>query len=54
MENYELMYSQITSGFVLEGIKRKANWVEGKWEDIYCMGILASDWMSAHPAAIKP
>ena len=31
-------------GFVVEGVKRKANWADGKWEDVYDMCILDEDW----------
>jgi len=31
-------------GFEVEGIKRKANWADGKWEDVYDMAILDEDW----------
>lgn len=32
------------SGFVMEGSLRKANWADGKWEDIYEMGMLEEEW----------
>lgn len=32
------------SGLVEEGRKRKANWIDGKWEDIVFMGILEEEW----------
>ncbi|KAF7978505.1 hypothetical protein HWV62_41659 [Athelia sp. TMB] len=31
-------------GFAVEGVKRKANWADGKWEDVYDMCILDEDW----------
>ncbi|KAF7979651.1 hypothetical protein HWV62_41625 [Athelia sp. TMB] len=31
-------------GFVLEGTTRKSNWIDGKWEDVYSMGILDTEW----------
>jgi RimJ/RimL family protein N-acetyltransferase len=34
----------LASGFVMEGTQRKANWVDGKWEDIYTMGVLETEW----------
>lgn len=33
-----------SSGFVLEGTERKANWADGQWEDIYAMGVLETEW----------
>lgn len=34
----------ISSGFVIEGRKRKANWADGGWEDILDMAILEEEW----------
>ncbi|KDQ53666.1 hypothetical protein JAAARDRAFT_136698 [Jaapia argillacea MUCL 33604] len=34
-------------GFREEGRKRKANWVDGKWEDIIQMGLLEDEWPSS-------
>jgi RimJ/RimL family protein N-acetyltransferase len=34
----------LVSGFVMEGTQRKENWVDGKWEDIYTMGVLETEW----------
>ncbi|KIM89289.1 hypothetical protein PILCRDRAFT_219760 [Piloderma croceum F 1598] len=35
-------------GFVVEGIKRKANWSDGKWEDIIDMSMLEEDWATLY------
>jgi len=32
------------SGFVMEGTQRKANWADGKWEDVYTMSALETEW----------
>ncbi|KAF5382608.1 hypothetical protein D9615_002966 [Tricholomella constricta] len=37
------MYKKI--GFVEEGRRRKANWLDGKWHDSVYMGILEEDWL---------
>lgn len=34
----------VISGFVEEGRKRQANWIDGKWEDVVSMGILKEEW----------
>ncbi|KAJ3731083.1 acyl-CoA N-acyltransferase [Lentinula guzmanii] len=31
-------------GFVREGVQRKANWMEGRWEDVIWMAILREEW----------
>lgn len=38
----------LRSGFVVEGTLRKANWADGKWEDIYEMGVLEEEWAAKH------
>lgn len=32
------------SGFVQEGVQRKANWLDGKWQDVIWMAVLDEDW----------
>lgn len=34
----------VCRGFVHEGRVRKANWIDGKWEDTVMMAILDEDW----------
>ncbi|KAJ4000409.1 acyl-CoA N-acyltransferase [Lentinula boryana] len=31
-------------GFVREGVQRKANWMEGRWQDVIWMAILKEEW----------
>ncbi|KAE9398794.1 acyl-CoA N-acyltransferase [Gymnopus androsaceus JB14] len=31
-------------GFVQEGVQRKANWMDGKWQDVVWMAVLDEDW----------
>ncbi|KAJ3747296.1 acyl-CoA N-acyltransferase [Lentinula detonsa] len=31
-------------GFVREGVQRKANWMEGRWQDVIWMAILREEW----------
>jgi hypothetical protein len=33
---------------VVEGIKRKGNWSDGKWEDIIDMSVLDEEWAALH------
>ncbi|EGN98010.1 hypothetical protein SERLA73DRAFT_55712, partial [Serpula lacrymans var. lacrymans S7.3] len=40
------MYKKI--GFVEEGRKRRANWVEGHWEDTINMGVLSEEWAARY------
>ncbi|KAF7982261.1 hypothetical protein HWV62_29499 [Athelia sp. TMB] len=42
--NKESISSYEKMGFVLEGVRRKANWSDGEWEDVYDMSILDEDW----------
>ncbi|KAH7927679.1 acyl-CoA N-acyltransferase [Leucogyrophana mollusca] len=35
-------------GFQIEGRKRRANWVEGKWEDLLSMGVLDQEWAALY------
>ncbi|KAH7927677.1 acyl-CoA N-acyltransferase [Leucogyrophana mollusca] len=35
-------------GFKVEGRKRRANWVEGNWEDSISMGVLDEEWAAIH------
>lgn len=37
-----------------EGRKRKANWVDGKWEDIIFMAILEEEWAVRQNLEIPP
>jgi len=39
--------SYFGSGFVEEGRKRKANWLDGTWHDSIYMGILEEDWLKS-------
>ncbi|KAJ4482167.1 acyl-CoA N-acyltransferase [Lentinula aciculospora] len=34
-------------GFIREGVQRKANWMEGRWQDVIWMAILKDDWESS-------
>ncbi|KAF9077639.1 acyl-CoA N-acyltransferase [Rhodocollybia butyracea] len=36
-------------GFVQEGVQRKANWINGKWQDIIWMAILDEEWEESNP-----
>ncbi|KAE9398100.1 acyl-CoA N-acyltransferase [Gymnopus androsaceus JB14] len=31
-------------GFIQEGVQRKANWGDGKWQDVIWMAVLDEDW----------
>ncbi|KAH7913334.1 acyl-CoA N-acyltransferase [Hygrophoropsis aurantiaca] len=35
-------------GFSVEGRKRRANWVNGHWEDTLSMGVLQEEWAALH------
>ncbi|KAJ3744993.1 acyl-CoA N-acyltransferase [Lentinula detonsa] len=37
-------------GFVEEGRKRKVNWIDGQWEDMFYMGILKEEWKAVDSA----
>ena len=39
-------------GFKLEGVEREANFVDGRWEDVYNMGILESEWGGVDKRAV--
>ncbi|KAI0041579.1 acyl-CoA N-acyltransferase [Auriscalpium vulgare] len=41
------------SGFVHEGARRKANWVDGAWEDVINMGMLEEDYFAAEAQRAK-
>lgn len=45
---YQFIYVRSCSGFVMEGTLRKANWADGKWEDIYEMGLLEEEWAAKY------
>ncbi|KAE9404067.1 acyl-CoA N-acyltransferase [Gymnopus androsaceus JB14] len=34
-------------GFVQEGVRRKANWMDGKWQDEILMAVLDEDWAAS-------
>ncbi|BGP34987.1 hypothetical protein JCM10296v2_006811 [Rhodotorula toruloides] len=36
-------------GFVVEGRRRKALWIQGAWRDDLLIAILAEDWLARHP-----
>lgn len=36
------------SGFQLEGTRRNANWVDGKWEDTHDMAMLGEEWVKKY------
>lgn len=36
------------SGFVHEGVQRKGNWADGRWEDVICMGVLETEWAARY------
>jgi len=38
------MTNGVGSGFKEEGRKRRANWVDGHWEDSFSMGVLDEEW----------
>ncbi|KIJ62716.1 hypothetical protein HYDPIDRAFT_114406 [Hydnomerulius pinastri MD-312] len=35
-------------GFKEEGRKRRSNWTEGHWEDLFYMGVLEEEWTALH------
>ncbi|KAG5642148.1 hypothetical protein DXG03_003552 [Asterophora parasitica] len=42
------MYKKV--GFVEEGRRRQANWLDGKWHDSILMGIVADEWLQRSPS----
>lgn len=36
----------------MEGVEREANFVDGRWEDVYNMGILESEWGGVDKRAV--
>jgi RimJ/RimL family protein N-acetyltransferase len=43
-----LMTLSEISGFVMEGRKRQAVWMDSRWEDSLTMGILRDEWERQH------
>ncbi|KAE9403818.1 acyl-CoA N-acyltransferase [Gymnopus androsaceus JB14] len=41
------------AGFVQEGIQRKVNWMDGKWEDLVWMAVLDEDWEASRKDGLK-
>ncbi|KAE9398104.1 acyl-CoA N-acyltransferase [Gymnopus androsaceus JB14] len=41
-------------GFVQEGVQRKANWIDGKWQDVIWMAVLDEDWEASKQEGPNP
>ena len=50
-DNHRAMRCYQKAGFTLEGIKRHAFMVDGKFADLAVMAVLADEWRAAHPEA---
>ncbi|KAF9073488.1 acyl-CoA N-acyltransferase [Rhodocollybia butyracea] len=46
------LYKKI--GFVEEGVDRKANWVDGRWQDVIRMSILDEEWVALKQDTTRP
>ncbi|KAE9403815.1 acyl-CoA N-acyltransferase [Gymnopus androsaceus JB14] len=40
-------------GFVQEVVQRKANWIDGKWQDVIWMAVLDEDWEASRKDDLK-
>ncbi|KAE9403816.1 acyl-CoA N-acyltransferase [Gymnopus androsaceus JB14] len=40
-------------GFIQEGVQRKANWIDGKWQDVILMAVLDEDWEASRKGDLK-